>query len=144
MNKKLPINQKQSRWPFSALFENGDFFTSTPMVSNIDNTGLSVCEENNHLIIEAALPGLHMNDIEVSIEKNTLWIKGECLTRKEDKDRYYYQKCHRTYSYAVPLPGDFDKASEASAEYLDGMIIVKLPKGEKHKPRKIPINKKGE
>lgn len=142
MNKKLPIHHKQSRWPFSALFDDSDFFNSSSMIPNLDNTGLSVCEENNHLIIEAALPGLEMDDIEVSIEKNTLWIKGECLSRKEDKDRYYYQKCHRTYSYAVPLPGDFDDISKASAEYINGIIIVKLPKGEEHKPRKIPINKR--
>lgn len=144
MTKKLPIGKKHSMWPFSSFFEDGDFFTSFPMTTNMDNTGLTISEDKTHLVIEAALPGLSSDDIEISMEKNTIWIKGDRSLKEEDKERHYYKKCHRSYSYAVPLPKDIDEKQDLTATYEDGMIIIKLAKTGKTHSRKIPITPRDE
>jgi HSP20 family protein len=38
---------------------------------------MSVSEDKNHVYIEAHLPGLKTDDIELSFERGVLWIKGE-------------------------------------------------------------------
>lgn len=103
---------------------------------------LDVFEEDGNLVVEAELPGISKEDLEVSYAENTVTIHGQTKQETEEKKEGYYRierQCGAYYR-AVPLPHLVDFA-KAKAELKDGVLTITLPKTEKpseQKP-KIPI-----
>ncbi|MDQ6735041.1 MAG: Hsp20/alpha crystallin family protein [Nitrospirota bacterium] len=91
--------------------------------------------------VQAALPGLHREDIEIVVEGQVLTIKGE---RKEealkDKDKTYFVREFSRGSFvrSFKLPNTADQ-TKVAATYQDGVLTVELPKREETKPRRITI-----
>ena len=89
--------------------------------------------------VQAALPGLHREDIEIVVEDQVLTIKGE---RKEEtaKDKtYFVREFHRgAFARSFKLPNTADQ-SKVAATYQDGVLTVEVPKREETKPRRIAI-----
>lgn len=103
------------------------------------NTGLSVWEDDNHVHIEAAVPGLKPEEIEVTFEKGVLWIKAEKKQVEEDKKKKFYRKAVSTYSYRVAVPGQIDASTDPEASYKDGIMKVTFQKTKQSQPKKIAI-----
>ena len=132
-------SQHKSR-PLRSFFPflNDDFWeydTSAP-------TGLSLSEDNSHVYIEAHLPGLKIEDIEVTFEKGVLWIRGEKKEEEEDKKKKYYRKASNSFSYRVQLPDLVDDQKEPEATYKDGVMRVSFFKSQGGQPKKINIQPK--
>ncbi len=104
-----------------------------------ETSSLSISEDKNNIYIEAALPGLEEKDIEVSLDKNILWIKGE--KKEEEKDKKFYKKALSSFSYRVMVPGEFDEKKDIEATYKNGIMKVTFPKAKKTEPKKINIKK---
>jgi Molecular chaperone (small heat shock protein) len=89
--------------------------------------------------VQAALPGLQREDIEIVVEDQVLTIKGE---RKEEapKDRTYFVREFNRGSFvrSFKLPNTADQGKVA-ATYQDGVLMVEVPKREETKPRRITI-----
>ncbi|HET7058647.1 MAG TPA: Hsp20/alpha crystallin family protein [Nitrospiraceae bacterium] len=96
-------------------------------------------EDERSYWVQAALPGLHREDIEIVVEDQVLTIKGE---RKEEasKDKtYFVREFNRgsfVRSFKLPTTADHTKVA---ATYQDGVLTVELPKREETKPRRITI-----
>jgi HSP20 family protein len=90
--------------------------------------------------IEAALPGVKPEDVNISVLGETLTITGS--TREDDsKDEagFSYREIRRgSFSRTVTLPGAV-KADAASATFENGMLKLSIPKAEEAKPRQIEI-----
>jgi len=106
--------------------------------------GLNVYETEDDIIVEAQVPGIPEDKIEVTAEGGVVRIKGEVEEKEEDEKgkKYYRKEARRSfyYSTAVPSRGQWDKAK---AEVENGMVRVIIPKAEEEKPKKIEIRKKG-
>ena len=82
-------------------------------------------------------------ELDISIENNILYIKGESEKKSEVEDKNYYRKEIRQGSFfrSVPLPtrvvGD-----KASASVEDGVLKIVIPKAPKAKPKSIKIKTK--
>jgi len=115
-----------------------------PTLSFSRETGLEISEDNQNVYIEAALPGLTPNDIEITFEKGELWIKGEKKTEESDKQKKFYRRSSKSYSYNLAVPGTIDETQEPMAAYENGMMIVTFKKRPTAQPKKIKIqqNKK--
>ena len=127
------------RFPFSLFEENED---EGWLQDFSDPSGLSVYEDENNVFVEAALPGLKAEEIEMTFEKGILWIKAEKKEEAEDKSKKFYRKATSTFSYRVAVPGDVDENREPEAVYSDGMLQVIFSKSKKHEPKKITIKKR--
>lgn len=103
-----------------------------------ENNGISVSEDEQHVYVEAHLPGLKTNDIDISLNQNTLWIKGEKKEEAEEKDKKYYRKARGTFIYQVELPNQVEETSEL-AEFEDGVLKITFNKAKQSQARKIPI-----
>jgi HSP20 family protein len=96
-------------------------------------------EEKGQLVMKTELPGISKEDLEVSLEGNTLMIKGEKKeknkkgSKKTGTEHYHEQYYH---SIALPYPVDQEKVT---ATYNKGVLELRLPKGEEVKPKKIEI-----
>lgn len=111
------------------------------LVKGLDRNdqGLNVYEENNNFIVEAALPGLKNDEIEINIHKGVLRIKGEKKEEDSDKDKKYYRKSYSSFSYNVAIPDQIDDREEPEASYNNGVLKVTFKKAKNAESKKITI-----
>ncbi len=104
---------------------------------------VNVYEDKDYLAIEAQLPGIDLNDIELSVKEQTLHLRGERKAETEkSKDGYHIREAHYgTFSRSFALPNTVN-VDEVKAAYDKGVLTITIPKQEKAKPRTIQIEAK--
>jgi HSP20 family protein len=90
--------------------------------------------------VRAELPGIKSDDLEITMEKDTLTIAGERKHATED-DSVSYHRREREWggfrrSFSLPNRVDADKVQ---ARYLDGVLTVILPKAAEARPKQITV-----
>ena len=107
-------------------------------------TSMDMYQEGNDLVIKAELPGIKKEDIDVSIEEETLTIKAEKKADKVSEGAKYYT-CERSFGSScrsVSLPFHVDP-ERASALFSDGILEIRLPVAEQpEKTRHIEVKVK--
>lgn len=96
--------------------------------------------EGHDLVIKAELPDMTREAIEVTVENNTLTLKG-IKNPPSDVKEEQFRRSERHYGAFVrsfTLPNTVD-ASKVAAEYKNGVLTVKLPYREEAKPRTINV-----
>jgi HSP20 family protein len=106
---------------------------------------LNMYEEGDTLVVEAELPGIQPEDVDASIERGMLTIRGESRSEEERKERNYLVREQRRGSFvrSVRLP-DTVNADADQAQFEHGMLRLTFPKSEQAKPRRIPISGGGQ
>jgi HSP20 family protein len=96
--------------------------------------------EGHDLVLQAELPGMSREDIDVTVEQQILTIKGTRKAASEvPEDRYRrVERRFGSFSRSFTLPATVD-AGKVSAEYKNGLLTVKLPFREESKPRSISV-----
>jgi HSP20 family protein len=106
---------------------------------------IDVSETDKEIRVSAELPGMDENDIDVSLTKDTLTIRGEKKEEKEDKGKDYYRmECsYGSFSRNVPLPAEVN-TDKVEATFKKGILYVTLPKTMSaiEKTKKVPIKSK--
>lgn len=97
-------------------------------------------EEKDELVVRAELPGVSKDDIEISIEENTLTINAEKKGEEEKEGQSYYtcERCFGLYHRHISLPVHVD-VDKASSTFDAGVLEIRLPKAEEAKPKHIEI-----
>lgn len=101
-----------------------------------------IFETDTHdLVVRAELPGMNREDIEVSVENNTLVLKGEKKFDNEVKEENYrrIERTYGTFHRSFTLPNTVD-TGKIAAEFKNGVLTVKLPFREEAKPRTINVD----
>lgn len=124
------------RFPFS-LFENID--EDWDLHEFTSPSGLSVSEDETHVYVDAALPGVKPEEIDMVFDKGVLWIKAEKKEVEEDKKKKFYRKAMSSFSYRVAVPGEVDESKQPSASCKNGILKVTFFKTKKGPSKKIPI-----
>lgn len=90
--------------------------------------------------IDAALPGVKPEDVDISVLGETLTITANSSQEQSrDDEGYSYREIRRgSFSRTVTLPTGV-KADAASATFENGMLHLSIPKAEEAKPRQIQI-----
>ena len=93
---------------------------------------IDVSETDKEIKISAELPGMDDKDIEVSLSKDMLTIKGEKKEEKEDKGKDYYrvERSYGSFSRTIPLPAEVQD-DKVGAAFKKGVLTITLPKSEK-------------
>ena len=101
---------------------------------------LNVYEEGDQLTVEAQLPGVKPDDLDINLEQGVLTISGQTATEEERKDRNYFVREHRTgrFSRSLRLPATYN-TENCSASFEHGVLRLVFPKSEAAKPRRIQI-----
>ena len=103
-------------------------------------TGITVYEDEQNLFVEAQVPGLKASDVDISLDKNVLWIKGDRKVVEEDKEKKFYRQASNSFFYQVELPAAVDEDS-ALASIQDGLLKITFKKILKNPARKISIKR---
>lgn len=104
---------------------------------------VDVYEDGDMLVVEAPLPGMDPNKIELSIDHGALIIKAASERKTEVDEKNYYRKevRHGVMFRKIPLPAAVQEDA-AQASYDDGVLKVRLPKREQNeKTIKLHIKK---
>jgi HSP20 family protein len=99
--------------------------------------GLSISEDDKNVYVQAAVPGIDPENIDVTFEKGILWIKGD--SKEEIKNRKYYRKASSNFSYRITVPGDVEWNSVPVAATKNGMMTVTFTKTLKKTQNKIKV-----
>ena len=95
----------------------------------------------HELVLKAELPDLTREDIDITVDKGTLTIKGEKKLSSEVKEEQFrrIERQYGAFSRSFSLPPSVDP-SRVAAEYKNGVLTVKLPLREEAKPRQIKVD----
>ncbi len=102
---------------------------------------LNMYETKDALILKAELPGVHPDDLEISLEGDTLTLQGQRLRNVDDKATSYHRREIATgnFSRALALPTKVD-LDNMKATLVDGILTITLQKADEVKPRQIKIS----
>ena len=103
---------------------------------------VDIYQKGDHeMVLKAELPDMTREDIDITIEKGTLAIKGEKKLSSEVKEERFHriERSYGAFSRSFSLSPSVD-ASRISAEYSNGVLTVRLPLREDAKPRQIKVD----
>ncbi len=101
---------------------------------------VDIYETENEFVLTANMPGVSKEDVHLQLEEGTLTIFGK-VNYDEDLNKTYvlHETMFANFSRSFKLSDGIDE-SKIDANYVNGQLIVKLPKSDKVKPRIININ----
>jgi len=102
---------------------------------------VDVAETDKEVRITAELPGVEEKDVEVSLSRDAITIKGEKREEKEEKgkEQYRMERSYGAFRRSFSLPCEVD-ADKATASFKKGVLTVMLPKtAEAAKSKKIEV-----
>jgi HSP20 family protein len=105
---------------------------------------LNLWEDDDHLFIEAELPGLKVEDMHVAVtEGDQLTIAFERIPLAPRGCNWLRQECGwGRFSRTVTLPTQVN-GDAVEATYDAGVLTLQMPKKEEVKPRRIAIKSPG-
>ena len=104
------------------------------------NPSIDVSESDEEIVVNAEIPGVGLEDIDISVDGNSLIISGEKRQESEEKDRnsYCVERSYGSFRRSLALPSGVD-IENIKASSKDGVLSVRIPKSEDRKSRRIEI-----
>lgn len=106
-------------------------------LSNQQN--LTISEDDRSIYIEAALPGLNSKEIDITLDKGILRIRGERKEEEDQPSKKFHCRACSSYTYRVALPQQVDEKNEPQATYKDGILKLVFAKENPSQTKKITI-----
>lgn len=101
--------------------------------------GLSISEDEKHVYVEAAVPGIDPKDVEITFDKGMLWVKAESKQEEKNEKKKYYRRASSSFSYRIAVPGELDQNKEPEADIKHGVVKVAFAKAPQAQPKKIQL-----
>jgi HSP20 family protein len=101
---------------------------------------VDVTEDEKAYTIKAELPEVRKEDLKVSVEDGVLTLSGERKFEKEEKGKRYHrvERAYGSFARSFTVPEDAD-AAKVNAEFKNGVLLVRLEKSERAKPKTIEV-----
>ncbi|OGZ00181.1 MAG: hypothetical protein A3B13_01580 [Candidatus Liptonbacteria bacterium RIFCSPLOWO2_01_FULL_45_15] len=101
---------------------------------------IDVYQTPTEIVIESAIAGVKPEDLDIDVSSDLITIKGERHHDEKIKEEdYFYQECYwGRFSRSVILPEEVDP-DNASVNFKNGILTVKLPKLQKKKAKKLKV-----
>jgi len=102
---------------------------------------LDITSSEDAITIEAALPGIHPEDVEITVHQDTLTIgvREQAERETQEGERVYRELRRSSGSRTLTLPNGLD-TDAARATFENGMLRLSIPRAEAAKPRQIAIS----
>ena len=109
----------------------------TPPVDIYETSG-------REIVLKAEVPGLKRDEIDLTVENNTLTVRGERRRDPAIPEQQYHrvERMYGAFSRSFTLPNTVDP-SRVKAEYRDGILTITLSLRDEARPRQIPVEVNG-
>jgi HSP20 family protein len=123
------MNRLFAGWPVKASWSTAPGFPAMNAWTNEDSA-----------VVTAELPGVGIEDVEISVERDTLTLRGRREPEELEQGASFHRRERRFggFNRAFRLPFHVD-AAEVKAEIKNGLLTIVLPRAEADKPKKIAI-----
>ena len=108
------------------------------------NPSVDIYENNDQIVLEAELPGMSPDDVNISIENNVLTLHGERkFEKKDERDNFHrIERSYGSFTRSFTLPPTVS-SENVDAVFENGVLRLTLAKREEAKPRRIEIKAGG-
>jgi HSP20 family protein len=118
--------KKEKKWPSLDKDEEGQL-------------AVDIFQTENDLVIQSAIAGVKPEDLDISIERDIISIRGNREKPSEEGGDYFCQECFwGSFSREIIVPVEADP-QRAAAEMKNGVLTIRIPKILKEKKKKILI-----
>jgi HSP20 family protein len=134
----LRVMNELLRWdPFGEL-------AGAPLATSAFVPRFDVRETKDAYMFTADLPGLREEDVEVSVSGNTLTVSGQRQEEETTEGEQWHcaERSYGEFRRSFTLPEGAD-AAQASAEFKNGVLRLRVPKRAEVQPRRIAVGGKG-
>ena len=102
---------------------------------------LNVSHDQENYYVRSEVPGMSLNELDVSVTGRSLTVSGERKIPTESQNVRYHRREREAGKFRrqLNLPTDV-QAEKVQAKYRHGILMVVLPKAESAKPKKIEIH----
>jgi HSP20 family protein len=123
----------------SNVFSNPTVAGATRLVTGRGFPAVNVWEDGENVFVEAEVPGLKAEDLDITVVGDELTLKGERSEASEEQASFHRrERGIGPFTRVVRLSSEV-KADQVQASLTDGILLLKLPKTEAAKPRKIKV-----
>jgi len=112
-----------------------------PSVGTLDKSfpKVDIIDHDDELEVQAALPGIKKEDLDVSINDQSITIRTANKEEKKEEGKYFRREITRgEYQRTLSLP-DYVDSDSAKAIFKDGILKVTIPKTDKGKRKSVEI-----
>ena len=118
----------------------GQLFDGRSSMLTREFPALNVWTGAENAIVAVELPGVNQKELEVTVLGRTLTVKGERKMPKSEEGESFIRRERHGGSFVRTLELPFEvRADDVTAEYVNGVLKIKLPRAEAQKARKIAI-----
>ena len=128
---------------FSSTFSRGG--NNDEIMRGAWHPSVDIFENKDQIVLEAELPGMKPEDVDISIENNVLTLHGERRFEKKDESDNFHrvERSYGSFTRSFTLPPTVS-SEDANAEFENGVLRLTLAKREEAKPRRIEIKAGGD
>ena len=125
---------------FGSVFPGFDDFDKVIFGGGGEFPALNAETNEEETTVTVELPGFGPDDIDLAVEGSTLTIAGsrEAEPPKEGETYHRRERWNGTFTRSLKLPADVD-TDKVEAAFSNGVLTIRLPKAEEHKPKKIAV-----
>lgn len=128
--------------PFTSDFDRvfDAFFGNAGRTQRQWTPAMDLVDGGDHFLLEADLPGLGEDDVEINLQDGVLTISGERTSRHESRERGWHrvERSYGRFSRSLTLPDGIDQDA-IQASFDRGVLTVRVPKPAERKPHRIAI-----
>lgn len=131
---------EQLRDSIDRFFEEGLRLGLPVLQETVVTPKTNIYEEDNNLVVEAEIPGVDEDEINIEVHDDKLQIRAEHKEEKEEKKRNYYTRetSYGAFFKSIALPQDVDR-NKAEATFKNGILKITLPKKQISAPKILKI-----
>ena len=110
--------------------------TTTNFIPAVD-----IYEDEKRIVLKLEVPGIPEKDLDVTVENNTLVVKGERKFEKEEREENFHriERRYGSFSRAFTLPTTVE-TENIDAKYENGVLKLELKKKPEAQPKQIKVN----
>jgi len=103
---------------------------------------LDVWETDDAFIVEASIPGIQPDNLDISLVNNMLTIQGEVQPGAQQGQFYLRERPYGRFYRSLQLPMPVN-SEQIEASYTNGVLRLHVPKAEEAKPKRIAVRSNG-
>jgi HSP20 family protein len=129
-----PLHRMARRHMFDRMAAGWDAESTCEVIFPVD-----VKAEDEAYVISALLPGVSAEDLDIQIVNDTVTIRGEMKTTRDEKDTYLLsERPSGKFSRVLNMPVALN-SNGAEAHVENGVLTLRVPKAEAAKPKTIKV-----
>lgn len=104
---------------------------------------IDISEDDEKIIVDAEIPGVKKEDLNITIQDNILTLKGEKKKVDEEKKKNYFrtERSYGSFQRCFTIPQQIS-SDDVEAKFEDGMLRIEMKKVEPKKPEERTIELK--